>query len=437
MPSVTDDDLGASRRADEPLSAEESGLSLNPMRGVRYVPEKVTGLAEVTSPPYDVLDAAGVLALESSDPHNVVRLILPRDEDSGPEGRYEHAARALRAWLAEGVLHPDPSTGLYVYEQSEGATIIQRGLIGALGLRDPDQRVVLPHEDVMPGPVADRLELMRAARANVEPILLMYDGGAGLTSRVIDRVASGPALVTATADDGITHRLWQLSEADDLEAVQSDLRGRQALIADGHHRYAAYRLLQSEIRAEAGAGPWDDGLALLVDSRAHPPHVGAIHRTIDGLTVRVATRAAGTAFEARDLPREAVAGRLGSLRPGELLLVDAHRAAILTAREPAAVSRLVTSRHPKAWGDLDTAVLHSVLIDRLWNCSDESIRYHHDPAQALDYVQVNDALGVLLAPVTVEQVLAIAAEGVRMPRKSTSFGPKPRTGLVLRSFDLV
>jgi uncharacterized protein (DUF1015 family) len=37
-----------------------------------------------------------------------------------------------------------------------------------------------------------------------------------------------------------------------------------------------------------------------------------------------------------------------------------------------------------------------------------------------------------MRPVDVGQVLAIAAQGERMPRKSTSFGPKPRTGLVLR-----
>ena len=429
MPSVADDAEGATPDS-------RSGLALHPMRGLRYVPERVSGLAEVTSPPYDVLDAAGVLELESADPHNVVRLILPRDEDAGPEGRYEHAARALRGWVSEGVLQADQAAGLYVYEQSEGGTVVQRGLIGALGLRDPDQRVVLPHEDVMPGPVADRLELMRAARANVEPILLMYDGGDGPTSQVVDRVAAGPALVSATGADAITHRLWQLTEPADLLTVRTDLRDRQALIADGHHRYAAYRLLQQEIDADEGAGPWDLGLALLVDSRAHPPQVGAIHRTIDDLGLREALVAAESLFAAEDVPTGSVGERLESLREGELLLVDADGAATLTPRDRTVVSELVTRRHPQAWGELDTAVLHSVLIEVVWESPDDAVRYHHDAAQALEYVRGRRALAVLLAPVTVEQVLSIAAEGVRMPRKSTSFGPKPRTGLVIRSFDL-
>ena len=31
-------------------------------------------------------------------------------------------------------------------------------------------------------------------------------------------------------------------------------------------------------------------------------------------------------------------------------------------------------------------------------------------------------------------VYDVAARGERVPRKSTSFGPKPRTGLVIRTF---
>src|SRR5947208_78354 len=94
------------------------GLTLRPFRGLRYSGDAVEDLGAVTSPPYDVLDPDAVLALESAEPHNVVRLILPREEESGPEGRYEHAARTLRSWLDEGVLLVDEEPALYVYEQS-------------------------------------------------------------------------------------------------------------------------------------------------------------------------------------------------------------------------------------------------------------------------------------------------------------------------------
>src|SRR4051812_15074107 len=127
------------------------GLWLAPFRGLRYVPERVGSLAAVTSPPYDVVvrpDGRGHLA--AADPHNVVRLILP------PSGR--QAARTLRQWQRDGILAHDPRPALYVYEQRDG-DLLQRGLIGALRLTPPAERVVLPHEDVMPGPVADRAAL--------------------------------------------------------------------------------------------------------------------------------------------------------------------------------------------------------------------------------------------------------------------------------------
>ncbi len=432
MPDVSTDDSPGNGVG----AVDHRGLTLLPFHGVRYVEARVSDLAEVTSPPYDVLDADGVLALESADSHNVVRLILPRDDDCGPEGRYEHAASTLRRWLDEGVLTVDQEAGLYVYEQATDQAVVQRGLLGNVGLRDPAERVVLPHEDVMPGPVADRLELMRAARANVEPILLMYDGESGPTAEIVDRVAADPATVTAHTHDGLTHRLWQLTDPKDLATVAADLAGRQALIADGHHRYAAYRALQSELEAAGGTGPWDSGLALLVDLRAHPPRVGAIHRAVSALTLEAALHGLTELF---DVTRETVTDPEAAARglaTGELLLVAPDgSAARLVVRHHAAVEEIIGRDHPVQWRGLDTAVLHQVLVEQVWDLAEDRVSYHHEVAGAMRAAGRSDGTAVLLAPVAVESVLELAAEGVRMPRKSTSFGPKPRTGLVLRTFE--
>jgi uncharacterized protein (DUF1015 family) len=416
--------------------SQRRALALLPFHGVRYVADRVGDVARLTSPPYDVLDADGVLALESADTHNVVRLILPRDDDSGPAGRYQHAASTLRRWLDDGVLSVDDEAGLYVYEQGFGGSVIQRGLLGNIGLRDPAERIVLPHEDVMPGPVADRLELMRAARANVEPILLMYDGADGPTAEVVDRVAHGRPLARASTSDGLSHRLWQLTDPADLATVAADLADRQALIADGHHRYAAYRALQSEYRSSDGDGPWDSGLALLVDLRAYPPHVGAIHRAIAGLGLDEALSLVDSLFviTPMDVPDPDDAAR--RLRRGELLILgNDGRGALLTIRDPGAVEELIARDQPQQWRHLDTAVLHRVLVEHLWKVGDDRVSYHHDVPGAVRSAGRSAGVVVLLAPVTVQSVLDLAADGVRMPRKSTSFGPKPRTGLVLRMFD--
>ena len=80
---------------------------------------------------------------------------------------------------------------LYVYEQrANGHT--QRGVVGAIGLTPAEDAIVLPHENTMAGPVADRLALMVATEADLEMIFLVYDGG-GATSRAVAGVdASTP-----------------------------------------------------------------------------------------------------------------------------------------------------------------------------------------------------------------------------------------------------
>ncbi len=132
---------------------------LAPFRGVRYAEDRVSGLAQVTSPPYDVIAADNEHQLMAADPHNVVRLILPRHRAGEPGSPYEDAATELRSWLGGGILVPDAEPALYVYEQVAvdevgqpdwTRDIVQRGLIGALGLLPYQAGVVQPHEAVAP-----------------------------------------------------------------------------------------------------------------------------------------------------------------------------------------------------------------------------------------------------------------------------------------------
>ena len=113
--------------------------------------------------------------LLAASPYNVVRLILPTAAP-GEVAPGEVAAGRLREWLAEGALAVDDSPALYVYEQ-RAADWVQRGLIGLVAVGTD---AVHPHEGVMAGPVTGRRELMEKTRSNLEPILLVYNGGAGV-----------------------------------------------------------------------------------------------------------------------------------------------------------------------------------------------------------------------------------------------------------------
>jgi len=432
----------------------------------------VSGIANVTSPPYDVISGGILEHLRAADPHNVVRLILPGEDASASQD----AACLLREWLSTGVLIRDREPALYVYEQSSASSAWQqRGIIGLVRLGSPQAAGILPHEGVLPGLVADRRGLMAATQANLEPIFLIYDGAqprdpacergpaeapARTASEVIDGIAAERApLVTIATEDGVTHRLWRLGDPAEHAAIAADLCGRRALIADGHHRYAAYMDLQSEARASGrGAGPWDFGLAFLVDSAAYPPRLGAIHRVLPGLLPDRAAELAKAAFTVQDLPagldlagaqqRLAEAGRDGTA----FVLAGDSGFRLLSHPDPVAVAGSMPAGLSAPWRSLDASVLQQLLLGRLWGIADSArdVLIYHDAADALHAVQgtrgsvgadgaaeVNGPGGgtaVISNPVSFESVIQIAALGERVPRKSTSFGPKPRTGLVLRTF---
>ncbi len=431
--------------APDPVLPTPDGLVLSPFRALRYAVGDGPDLAARTAPPYDVIDDAGVTALEATHPHNVVRLILPRDIDEGsPASRYPRAGDTLRKWISTGVLRRDETPALYVYEESHGGHI-QRGLVGAVALADPDAGIILPHENTMAGPVTDRLALTVATEANLEPIFLLYEGG-GATSQIVSATVTTPPLLTTTTDDGVSHRIWALTDPDMLTRIAEDLHERRAVIADGHHRYATYRRYQADRHAAGdGPGPWDFGLAFLADARVSGPQVHAIHRVVAGLDVVEAAHRAAPAF--RVTAMDAVGDPTGADLLSELakagqdghafVITDGQVAFLLTDPDPALLAEALPADRSAAFRGLDVTVAHLALIVKVWGLADteDVVGYRHDAPAAIAAAVETGATALLLNPTPAADVAAVAAAGERMPRKSTLFTPKPRSGLLIRPVD--
>jgi uncharacterized protein (DUF1015 family) len=458
-----------------------AGLSLAPFRALRPTVD-AQRLGDLLCPPYDVIDDEQRSRLLARDPHNAVGIILPRPASAVPAGTadgvggkpgnafegtdsataarggdgpdtgacppstrnadgpgtdpYTLAARRLAAEVEAGLFAPDAEPALYVYQMETGSGSITRGLLGAVELRDPADGVILPHENTMAGPVADRLALMTATEANLEPIYLVYDGG-GAASELVGGIDGAEPIAEATTPDGTQHRLWRLVEAEQHDAVATDLGTRRALIADGHHRYATYRELQHNLRAQRGAGPWDRGLTLLVDSSNYGPQVHAIHRVIVGLPLAAAVDRARSTCDVR--PAESVEQALEAIAdlPGFAVVLAASDSAFILHDSGAGLRRAtLASGEPSALADLDVTVLHRTLVQHVWQLTDsvEVVDYAHSVDEAVAEARRTGGTAVLLRPTPVADVAAVAAAGARMPRKSTLFTPKPASGLVMRRF---
>ncbi|GAA1597174.1 DUF1015 domain-containing protein [Kribbella sancticallisti] len=381
--------------------ASANVLRLEPLRAWRFVAGKVSALGAVTSPPYDVLEPALVRRLTDSDLHNMVRLILPRDPDLGP-GRYDEPARRLSDWQRAGVVIQDHRPALYVYEQRIGGAVLC-GLVGSLGL-DPSRRVVLPHEDVMPHWVDDRFELMEATDADLEPILLAYAGG-GAASDAVDEARSGEPWLVADTENGAQHRIWRIDDPVKLAQIREELATHDALIADGHHRYAAYL---ERNRREPDRPGTEVGLAMLVDNDRHPLTLDPIHRVVPGLTLDLVKSRTPAGWQVLPDRVEGV--------PDRIAITDG--------------TSWVTLQSTEGQVTPTVALLHRELLPA-WGTPLGEITFHHALTDAVALAGPSQAAVELVAP-RMDQVLQSALRGVVLPQKATSFGPKPRVGLLFR-----
>ena len=259
-----------------------------PFRALHYDPSRV-GIADVTAPPYDVIDPAGRAALVERSPNNVVELDLPE-----PEGgdKYEHAAELLRAWRADGVLVQDHVPTIWAYEQDYeapgGGRRSRRGFLARVAVTDYGPGLVRPHERTQPGPKEDRLRLTRATGYNLSPIFVLHAGDAW---RHLAPALGGEPFCEVTDPDGTVHRAWPIADPEVHDAVAEVVAGSELLIADGHHRYETARTYADEV----GAADGDDArytLACLVSLEDPGLSVFATHRLLHDLdeTKRLALR---------------------------------------------------------------------------------------------------------------------------------------------------
>ncbi len=388
-----------------------------PFPGVRYDTARVD-LADVTAPPYDVIDADERAALAARSPFNAVHVDSPVPEPG--VDCYEEAAARFLDWQHGGVLVTDEPS-LYIYRMSfadeHGRARQTTGVIGALGLEPPGDGDVLPHEHTTPKAKSDRLDLLRATAANLSPIwcLSLADG----LSKLCD-----PAAATAIGRwhdlDGVEHSLWRLADPDAIAAITDTVASAPVVIADGHHRYETSLTYLHERAARGAVGTADATMTFVVELADEQLTVQAIHRLVSGLPDGFDTLAAlepwfePVTAEAPDvslLDRMEEAGALALVLPGAAWLL-----------------------HPRSarGGDVDAVRAAEALA----SFPPHELRYQHGVGTVLDAVRDGRAeAAILLRPVSVAQIADTAHARDRFPPKTTFFWPKARTGLVFRPLD--
>ncbi|MGH2510060.1 MAG: DUF1015 family protein, partial [Ktedonobacteraceae bacterium] len=246
---------------------------VRPLHGIRYAPKTVGELAQVVTPPFDVISAEAQERYYASNPYNVIRLELGKmtAADTTLNNRYTRAATTLAEWRLAEVLRQDAAPSYYAYRQvfrHNGQTYTRTSLLARIRLESWEQHVVLRHEFTRKKDKDDRLQLLRACSANLSPILSMYNDPQGRIRRILGEYLQHPE-VHITDEVGEEHVLQPVTEAAQIEQIQSFFAERQLYIADGHHRYETalnYRNELLEMRHElAGEDAANFVMMALVD----------------------------------------------------------------------------------------------------------------------------------------------------------------------------
>jgi len=399
-----------------------------PFPGIRY---PVADITAVSAPPYDVIEPEARAALAARDPHNSVRLILP--------DTYEGAASALAQWRADGVLVTDDTATFSLYRMDftgdDGRPQRTTGVIGALGLgHEPGD--VMPHERTLPKAKSDRLELLRATRANLDPIWGL-SLATGLSTLLAQAHADLPGTPFATAidEDGFRHSLWRITDPAAIDAISAAVAGARLVLADGHHRFETANTYRTERRDARVDDPGADAiLTLVVELAPGQLCVRAIHRLLSGVGGTDLRAALAGPFRVDaagpNVPEGVAALEVAMRESGGLGLIDREGLALLL---PQPQLEAGMEALPDELRDVDSARFDVGVLPAVPGVS---LAYRNDANAVAAQVEKGDAdAAVLLRPVTVDTIRAAAAADLRMPEKTTFFAPKPRTGMVFRSLD--
>lgn len=439
-----------------------------PFRALRYNLAQVAA-QDVVTQPYDKITPAMQEAYYQRSPWNLVRIVrrLPELFDGEGDG-YSDAARDFASWRKAGILAQERQPCVFAYATrftapgKPGVVRERRGFIALGELYSYSQEVVFRHEQTQEKPKADRLNLLRATRANFGQIFMLYSDPARTAEQVLfDDGAAGETLpdIEVTDEYGAVHRVWRVTDPAKINLLTTSVEDKKLILADGHHRYETALQYARERGAPVGGeacerpggglpqpvAPESAAMMTFINMDSDGVVILPTHRVVFGLegfrTARMLEAARGT-FEIEELAErdaDAALARLGAVEGRTAFVaVTAEGWFLLTTKKAAADEALKDV--PARQRQLDVVQLQRLVLEKLLgiaaNREETQVRYLRDAAEAAGQVARGEAnAAFLINPVTLDQLREVAFAGEVMPPRSTDFYPKLLSGLTIYALD--
>lgn len=438
-----------------------------PFRAFRYNPE-VAQLERVLTQPYDKISPAQQEKYYATDPHNLISVEKGRSfpDDTPQNNVYTRAAKALNDWIAKRAVQQDAAPAFYAYTQEflipgTQTRRTRKGFIGLGKLEDYANGVIFRHEHTLSGPKADRLELVRHTRTHTGQLFMLYSDPTLRVDQILGRVESGnPPTAQMTDEYGVIHRIWIVSDAQDIAGIQKAMADQKLVIADGHHRYETSLNFRNESRTRAGKmipdAPYERSMMTFINTHSEGLTILPTHRVASHIrdfswsavrrylepwftTEQFAFRNAADRVTARENFLKRLAEAKSRRAIGVYPLAEEGNKAfyLLTLRPGADLAQILPGLTPLQ-RDLDVVLLHQGILEPALGitphavASEANLAYEREADAALNAVESGKAqIAFLLNPVDVEKVMTVAMAGEVMPQKSTDFYPKLMSGLTM------
>jgi uncharacterized protein (DUF1015 family) len=432
---------------------------IRPFKGIRYSPKQISDLAAVICPPYDIISPQQQDALYQRNEFNFVRIEFNRElpQDTPQDNRYTRACQNISQWLRQGVLKKDKTPSLYIHEHQftwNGQSYQRQNIITCVRLEEWDQKVIRPHENIIPKAKSDRLSMLYNCECNTSPVLGMYADPDKIISSIIKSQEKKEPLINTPDDFGDHHKVWAVTSPSLIQQIQEKMAAQPLYIADGHHRYDSALTYRRERASQVNTITGEEGFNFVMMSLVDFEDPGLIilppHRLVRGIGKSTFGNLKSQLKEffaieelSMNLPDiwSRVDQRLTGMKPEmtEVRLgvfgLEGDKLYILTLRNFESTNQLMPAFHGDLYNKLDVSLVDHVILEKLLafdKAKEEiSLAYSSDRVEAVNRVKDQQyQLVFILNPVQPEIIRSIADTGDRMPRKSTYFYPKSPAGLV-------
>ena len=433
-------------------------MEIKPFKAYRFNEAVVGDVGRCIAPPYDVIDADLQDRLYKKSKYNIVQITKGKTSpsDGTDNNQYTRASKLFNDWLQTGALKRDTEDTVYGYIQDfEIAGIkAQRFSFIALAKLEELGKSVRPHEYTLDKPKIDRLNLRRATKASFGLIFMLYQDAKNVADKIIKKTVKQKPLIDFVDEQNVRHRLFAVTDNNDIDAITKMMNTQTCVIADGHHRYET----ALNYYKETGNPSAQYVLTAFVNTRQKGLLILATHRLIQNVkTFNGEKFLAGlkkdfelTTFafdneKAKQQAREKMSDKMKAEFDA-----DKNAFGIYTADGEFYVAVLkdkhlmdaVAPDKSEHWKSLDVAVLHKLIIEKHLGIDEKglaegaNIEYVKDTGEAIvDSINQVDKgakqAALFMNPTKMKQIEMVTATGERMPQKSTFFYPKVYTGLVI------